>query len=78
MTIAETILLVPQIISPIEMAKPNIPELAIMAYVAQFAKVLCLKYNCNHIKMFLSVFRKIIKENSGRLKRLCNVNTFSC
>ncbi|XP_065644241.1 filamin-A isoform X1 [Hydra vulgaris] len=39
MAIAEKIFLIPQIISPTEMANPKIPELAIMAYVVQFTKV---------------------------------------
>ena len=39
MKIAEDRLNVPSIITPEEMANPNIPELAVMAYTVQFTKV---------------------------------------
>ena len=39
MEVAEARLAVPRIISAEEMANPNIPELAVMAYIVQFRKV---------------------------------------
>ena len=52
-----------KIISPDEMANPNIPELAIMAYTVQFTKV-------KQKQLSRNVLRKSFSENSK--KNICN------